>query len=221
MVENNIWIKKYFEDEFKSVDPWNFFSSEYEQKKYRRQITFIKDRIFNPDRILEIGCAEGAHTKLLAKEFPETKIIGLDISSIAIKRAKKNVNIDKVEFLNVDIIEHIKKIQDIYFDIIIWSESIYYVGGQKSIIHTYNLFIELINKLKQNGILCTTNIIDQLDSPETPLTKRPIMECYFSLLSSIIKPINRSIYFEYKIESNLCHEYQIWLFEKTDTKFLI
>lgn len=69
-------------------------------------------------------------------------------------------------------------------------------------------------KLKQGGILCMANIVNQPDAPETPLTKRPIMDCYFSMLSHLAKPIHRSTYLEYKKESGRYYEYQIWLFEK-------
>jgi len=93
MKKNKDWSKEYFEKEFEKPDPWKFFSSDYEQTKYRRQINFIKDRKSNPERILEIGCAEGAHTKMMVQEFPNTEIIGIDISETAIRRAISNVKI--------------------------------------------------------------------------------------------------------------------------------
>lgn len=214
MTENKIWTKEYFEKEFENPDPWKFFSSDYEQKKYERQIVFIKDRIPHPERILEIGCAEGAHTKMIAQEFPETEIVGVDVSSIAIHRAKENVKIDKVEFLKADIIECIDNIPDRYFDIIIWAESIYYIGDRLSVREVFEFFGKIVSKLKQRGILCTANIIDQPDAPETPSTKRPIMECYLYLLSCLAETIHRSTYLEYKKESDRYYEYQIWLFNK-------
>jgi len=212
--ENSIFTKEYFEKEFENPDPWDFLTSNYEQKKYIRQIFLVKDRLPNPKRILEIGCGEGAHTILIAKKFPNAKIIGVDISSTAIHRAKKNVKNDKVEFLEEDIVKYLYYIQDEHFDLIFWSESIYYIGDKLTLYELTNLFLNVVKKIKTNGILCTANIIDQKNAPETTLTKRHVIECYFSILSHTIKLVNRSIYFEYKKESNQNYEYQIWLFEK-------
>lgn len=83
--------KRFFDEkEFNRPDPWSFFTSEYEKKKYKRQIDVIKTFCPKPENIFEISCAEGAHTLMLAKAFPQTEILGLDISGNAISRAKEN-----------------------------------------------------------------------------------------------------------------------------------
>ncbi|HUV02366.1 MAG TPA: class I SAM-dependent methyltransferase [Desulfobacteria bacterium] len=77
------WGKEYFDEKFEREDPWEFFTSDYEQRKYRRQIDVIKDHISGSlNAILEVGCAEGVHTRMLAKVFPYVEITGLDISSV-------------------------------------------------------------------------------------------------------------------------------------------
>ena len=213
MKENSTLAKEYFEKEFENPDPWNFLTSNYEQKKYVRQINLVRDRIPYPERILEIGCGEGAHTIMIAKEFPEAEIIGIDISSTAIGRAKEAIKNDNVKFLEADIVKYLDYIQEEHFDIIFWSESIYYIGDRLTLYELMGVFSDVAKKLKVHGILCTANIINQKNAPETPLTKRHIMECYLSILSHTLKFINRSIYFEYKKDSGHHYEYQIWLFE--------
>jgi hypothetical protein len=47
--------------------------------------------------------------------------------------------------------------------------------------------------------------------PEHIVTKRPIIECYYSLLSSLASPILKSKYREVKL--GRMYEYQIWAFE--------
>lgn len=212
--EMGIWTREYFDKEFENRDPWNYLTSQYEINKYLRQLMLIKDRITVPKRILEIGCAEGAHTKMIMQEFPEADIVGLDISSIAIERAKEKVGSNKVEFICKDIIDYIYNDEDGFFDLIIWSESVYYIGDRLSIKDVFECFEKIIAKLKSGGILCMANIIDQKNAPETPLTRRQIIRCYFSLLSHFAKPVHSSSYLEYKKESSRYHEYQIWLFEK-------
>lgn len=209
-----IWTKEYFDSGFKDKDPWYFFSSSYERRKYLRQLVLIKDRISTPKSILEIGCAEGAHTSMILDIFPEAEIVGVDISSVAIKRAIENVKSDKVSFITADIINYINNIEDNFFDIIIWSESVYYIGDRLTLRDTFEYFDKIISKLKSGGLLCMANIIDQKDAPETPLTRRPIIKCYFSLLSHFTEPIHSSSYLDYKLESNKYYEYQIWIFEK-------
>lgn len=207
-------IKEYFEMQFQTTDPWHYFTSLYEQKKYQRQLILIKDRLVKPMSILEIGCAEGAHTKMIMQEFPEAEIIGVDISLKAITRAKRLIKSNRVNFVCGDITTYIDNI-DNFFDIIIWSESVYYIGEGLGLPDIFKYLDKLISKLKSGGLLCMANIIDQQNAPETPLTRRPIMNCYFALLSHFIKPVHSSCYLlEYKKENDQYFNYEIWLFRK-------
>lgn len=212
-MDNKIWTKGYFEKEFEKSDPWNFFSSEYEQKKYERQIAFIKDRKPYAEKILEIGCAEGAHTKMIVETFSNAEIIGVDISHKAIQKAKSHVKSDRIKFLEADILDYIDNIPNRYFDVIFWSESVYYIGDRLSVRETFEFFEKIISKLEKRGILCMANIINQHNAPETPLTKKPIMDCYFSIISNLTKLVHISTYLEHKKESGRDYEYQIWIFE--------
>ncbi|MGD0952554.1 MAG: class I SAM-dependent methyltransferase [Methanotrichaceae archaeon] len=117
------WSIDYFEDKFAKPDPWKYFTSIYERTKYQRQLDIIKDRNQNPQRILEIGSAEGAQTLLLAAQFPEANITAIEISSNALGRAKNNLLqfADRIELINADIAEYEPCIEDSFYDVCIWS----------------------------------------------------------------------------------------------------
>jgi len=52
------------------------------------------------EAIFDVGCSTGATTAILAKQFPGTYVLGLDISAEAIAAARANV--PQVEFLQTD-----------------------------------------------------------------------------------------------------------------------
>jgi trans-aconitate methyltransferase len=208
------WSIDYFEDKFAKPDPWKYFTSIYERTKYQRQLDIIKDRNPNPQRILEIGSAEGAQTHLLAEQFPEANITAIEISSNALGRAKDNLSQfeDRIELINADIAEYEPKIEDGCYDICIWSESIYYLGARFPLTATYDLLDRVMDKLKDKGLLVMANTVGLPEGiPEHAVTKRPIMDCYYSLLCSLASPVLKSNYSEDKL--GRMYEYQIWAFE--------
>lgn len=208
------WSIDYFEDKFAKPDPWKYFTSIYERTKYQRQLDVIEDRNPNPQRILEIGSAEGAQTLLLADQFPEANITAIEISSNALARAKNNLLhfADRIELINADIAEYEPSIKDSCFDVCIWSESIYYLGARLPLTATYDLLGRVMGKLEDRGLLVMANTVGLPEGiPEHDVTKQPIIDCYYSLLSSLASPILKSEYSEEKL--GRMYEYQIWAFE--------
>lgn len=91
---------------------------------------------------IDVGCGNGAITKILAKFFKNT--CGIDLSLDGIRLAKKN-NISKIEFLHKDMDTLIKKKK--YFD---------FVSAIEVIEHQYDphLFISQLNLItKKNGYI--------------------------------------------------------------------
>jgi trans-aconitate methyltransferase len=215
MKELQPWTIDYFEEKFEKPDPWKYFASPYEKIKYRRQLDIIQDRCPNPAKILEIGSAEGAQTLLLAETFPEAKITSIEISSKAIQRAEHNLEAHKnrLELINGDIAKCKQKLKDDYFDICVWSESVYYLGAQLPMIATYDLLGKIVGKLKARGLLIMANTIDlPEDVPESIVTKEPLINCFFGMLSALLAPVSRSVYIEEKL--GRFYKYQIWAFER-------
>lgn len=209
------WTAEYFEEKFINHDPWKYFTSSYEQIKYRRQLDVIMDRRPNPNRILEIGSAEGAYTLMLADKFPLAKITGIELSSHAIERARENLERygDRIELVNADIIKYEPALEDDAYDICIWSESVYYIGARMSLNETYSLLRRIIGKLRQGGILIMANTVDLPgDIPESVITERPVINCYYDLISSQMGPALKALYAEDK--HGRTYEYQIWVFER-------
>jgi trans-aconitate methyltransferase len=213
MIDKDSWNAGYFNEKFANPDPWAYFTSGYEHLKYTRQIDVIKDRRPNLDRMLEIGSAEGAQTLMLLEQFPKASITTVELSSRAIERAKDNLSRygKRAQLVNADIKEYEPMLQDNGYDVCIWSESIYYVGAQLSLLKTYGLLERIIGKLKGGGILVMANSVDlPEDIPESEVTKRPLMDCYHHLLSHLAAPAQRAVYVEEKL--GRLYEYQIWAF---------
>jgi ubiquinone/menaquinone biosynthesis C-methylase UbiE len=209
------WAIDYFEEKFAKPDPWKYFTSAYEKIKYQRQLNIIKDRSPDPQKILEIGCAEGAMTLLLAESFQSSRITAIEISSNAFRRAQDNLKRfeDRIELMNADIVDCLPELKNKYYDVIVWSESIYYLGARLSQAAIYDLLATAIAKLKAGGLFVTSNTSDLPEGiPESTVTKRPLIDCYYVMLSSLASPISRSIYVEEKL--GRMYEYQTWAFEK-------
>jgi len=156
-----IFGRRYFEERFKKEDPWKYFSCEYEKEKYVRQIEAVKQYFFHPQNILEIGCAEGAYTLMLARAFPEAGILGIDISKTAVERAKQNCqHLQNVNIIQADIRELFKKgyFPENTFDVVIQSELLYYLFPELVIRLELIHYLSSITKImKNNGIFVTAN----------------------------------------------------------------
>ncbi len=153
--------KRYFEKVFSKEDPWRYFICEYERRKYIRQIEAIKRHVPHPERILEIGCAEGAHTLMLAKAFPEASIVGVEISETAARRAIQNCSgYPNVNILEADIIGLFKQayFPENSFDVVIQSETLYYLFPTLVMQLKVVPYLRGVTKImKKNGIFVTSN----------------------------------------------------------------
>lgn len=213
MTAPDLWTTHYMEEKFSAPDPWRYFSSPYEQKKYQRQLDVIKDRHPDPQRILEIGSAEGAQTLLLAEHFPSARITAVEISALAAGRATENLRpfLDRVKIVKADILDCAARIEDASIDVCLWSESVYYLGARLPLDRTYALLREVVAKLQAGGLLVMANAVDlPEDVPESEVTQRPLMDCYYHLLSSLASPGQKAVYVEEK--QGRIYEYQIWAF---------
>jgi len=188
-----IFGKRYFEERFKEEDPWRYFVCEYENRKYVRQIEAIKQYFPHPQNILEIGCAEGAHTLMLARAFPEASILGIDISKLAVERAKRNCECcQNVNIIEADAMELCKQAHfpENTFDVIIQSESLQYLFTRSFIHLNLIRYLKSITKvLKNNGILVTSHQIN--------IRTRPAMEVCYSMLKHLCRLVHNSKYHEW------------------------
>ena len=109
----------YFEDKYQAdIDPWRFRTSQYERDKYQATIQALSKTRYS--RGLEIGCAIGVLTALLAPRCDE--LIALDGSTTAIAEASKQ-DLSSVRFLTATMPDEFPRGG---FDLIVLSEVLYY-----------------------------------------------------------------------------------------------
>ncbi|MET0660064.1 MAG: trifunctional glycosyltransferase/class I SAM-dependent methyltransferase/polysaccharide deacetylase [Steroidobacteraceae bacterium] len=112
--------KEYWEHIFAKADPWNY-GSKYEQLKYERTLGLLGDEPVGTG--LEIACAEGRFTSLLASRVRTLRAV--DISATALERARYRCKeFDNITFGEFDLIAD--QIQG-SVDLIVCSEVLYFV----------------------------------------------------------------------------------------------
>jgi ubiquinone/menaquinone biosynthesis C-methylase UbiE len=97
---------------------------------------FLREKIaaFSPVRsILEVGCDSGLNLYLLAKKFPQTDIVGIDINQEAIEYG--NTQFARERIPNVELLvgkaDELEKFQDKSFDVVFTIALLIYIGPDK------------------------------------------------------------------------------------------
>jgi len=122
---------------------WQILKSPQEEERFRALANLVKKYTPNGN-ILEIGCGEGLLLSMLENDY--ISFIGVDISSVAVKRAQHLSN-DKTKFIIADM-EKFKT--NNRFDVIIFNESIYYAKSPLLLLKRYKQFLSL------NGVIATS-----------------------------------------------------------------
>lgn len=133
-------------------DPWNYRTCELEQRKYRDILSVLPNRAL--ERVLEIGCAEGEFTRMLAPRVGS--LLALDSSPTALGRARK-LGLDSVDFRELNIARENPGGQ---FDLIIASEVLYYLGTREEI---QAVAQRMLGWLKPGGHLLLCHMRSQSD----------------------------------------------------------
>ncbi|MBA2693530.1 MAG: methyltransferase [Rubrobacter sp.] len=135
--------REYFEELYEtSPDPWNFETSEYERKKYRRTLESLGERKFR--RALEAGCSIGVFTEMLAPRCGE--LLAADASERAVSAARKRLE----EFSHVRVERRTlpEEMPGGTFDLIIASEVLYFLD-RETMLDTLRI---LENSLEPGGL---------------------------------------------------------------------
>jgi SAM-dependent methyltransferase len=102
-----------------SEDPWNYATSDYEQRKYRQALEYLPEHC---GRTLELGCSVGVFTAMLAPRT--THLVAVDFSPTALARADKRLRgADQVELRRCRLPEEMPEGP---FDTIVCAEILYY-----------------------------------------------------------------------------------------------
>lgn len=105
------WDKK-----LEKEDLWEFKTDPWQWQRFRDVVNLLPEA----DSVLEIGCMEGEFTKYLKNK----EITAVDISAVAIERAKTKIN---ANFIVMDVEE---KPLDKEFDLVIVMETLYYLNPE-------------------------------------------------------------------------------------------
>jgi SAM-dependent methyltransferase len=102
-----------------SADPWDYETSDYEQRKYRRTLEYLPERT---GRTLELGCSIGVFTAMLAPRCE--RLLAVDFSPTALARARRRLDgADQVELRRCRLPEEMPSGP---FDTIVCAEILYY-----------------------------------------------------------------------------------------------
>lgn len=100
-----------------------------------------------PKKILDVGCGTGMFADLLKQKFPESEVVGIDISKKALSLGKEKYR--DVKFIFADA-EKTLPFKDMYFDLVISGEHIEHLVDVDS-------YLDEINRVtKKNGYLLLT-----------------------------------------------------------------
>jgi len=114
----------FFEHIWEQEDAWALDSSSFEQARYDALMAELEGKRYG--KVLEIGCGAGAFTARLVRLADH--IIAIDISPTAVAKARQRLaDVNKVSFLTANVMES-KFVDDGPFDLIVLSETIYYLG---------------------------------------------------------------------------------------------
>lgn len=126
----------------KDIDTQNeldYASYKLHIERYAFASGFIKES----DQVFDMACGVGYGSEYIAKQHPNVKVKGIDISENAISYAKKNYSAPNIEFTQANILEYENSIRP---DVIVSLETVEHLEQP-------GLFIEKVSKiLKPNGM---------------------------------------------------------------------
>jgi SAM-dependent methyltransferase len=196
-INNNFEFIGDFESLYKNEDdPWNQSAKDGEISSYHkisRKRLGQKLLEVNPSALLEVGCGLGYTTNQIQQQLPNSNILGADISTTAISRAKKlftNLNFKQGDICASDFYEKFKNFKP---NSIILNQLLWYVLEDLD-----TCISNCFNLLKKNNFL----IFSQGFLKEDQKYGREIIDGYEGLLSYINKDLKKL----FKIEFSDIHK---------------
>jgi SAM-dependent methyltransferase len=150
-------IRTFMDGLWKRGDPWDIESSEYERERHAHLLRMLRGRRYT--RALEIGCGAGNLTRLLAVRADQ--IVALDISQTAIDRARAlGADPAVVDFRMANIMDY-KPHNDGPWDLIVFSETICYLGWLYPFFDVAWLAVQLFDATRHGGQLLLANSMSE------------------------------------------------------------
>uniref|UniRef100_A0A7S0QV71 Methyltransferase domain-containing protein n=1 Tax=Pyramimonas obovata TaxID=1411642 RepID=A0A7S0QV71_9CHLO len=120
----------------------------------------------SPKTILDCGCGIGGTSRLLAKQFPDAKVIGITLSDSQVRRGTelaKEQGITNIEFRVMNALE--MEFEDNSIDFVWACESGEHMPDKSAYVN------EMVRVLKPGGNLAIATWCQREETPETPLTE--------------------------------------------------
>jgi SAM-dependent methyltransferase len=144
---------EFFDGLWRQGDYWDLERSSFERSKYERQIALLQGRRY--PRVLEIGCGAGAFTRRLAPLADY--ILALDVAPAAVTQARAaGAEGGCAEFLVENVMDRDFR-ADHPWDLIVMSETVYYLGWLYSFFDVTWLANELLGATAPGGKLVMAN----------------------------------------------------------------
>lgn len=116
--------RRFFDDLWSDSDPWDLEDSEFDQRRYARQLALLDGRRYQ--RVLEIGCGAGAFTRMLAPLC--TELVAIDVAEHAIERARAARDAEAgIEYRVANVMD-IDLAREGGWDLVVLTETAYYLG---------------------------------------------------------------------------------------------
>jgi predicted TPR repeat methyltransferase len=150
-------IRSFMEGLWERGDPWDLENSVYERDRCVRLLKMLEGRRYR--RVLEIGCGAGYLTRLLTAHADH--IAALDISQTAIDRARSlSTGQTQVDFRVANIMDYNPQI-DGPWDLVVFTETIYYLGWLYPFFDVAWLALQLFEATRSGGRLMLANSMDE------------------------------------------------------------
>lgn len=91
-------IPYFFGETAKTYDKVVFWSTLGRDNYWKKEIV---NKIENADSVLDLACGTGILTRMIATKFPQSKIVGIDISKSYLNNAEKK-SFSNIEFIHQD-----------------------------------------------------------------------------------------------------------------------
>ena len=152
-------IRTFMDNLWERGDPWDFENSAYERDRCVQLLKMLAGRSYA--RVLEIGCGAGYLTRLLVPHADQ--IVALDISQTAIERARAlSTGQTAVDFRVANIMDYKPQI-DGPWDLIVFSDTLCYLGWLYPFFDVAYLAVQLFDATRRGGRLMLANSMGEND----------------------------------------------------------
>jgi SAM-dependent methyltransferase len=169
--------RRFFDKLWSESDPWNLDASDFDQRRYARQLALLGGRRYS--RALEIGCGGGSFTRRLAPLC--TELVAIDVSEHAIERAQAAGDAAPgVEFRVANVMD-LDLEREGTWDLVVLTETAYYLGWLYPMYDLGWLAHSLHEATRSSGRLLLVNTI----SAERSLMSPWLVRSYRDLFSHV------------------------------------